>query len=290
MASRRDGVKEFYKEFGDTDLYEFLGVNHESSEREITSAYRRKALKYHPDKNSDENSTVMFRKLTNIYAILTDCSARRAYDNFIKTRLAVEKRRLELSSKRRKLMEDLERKERERPTSATVGEEAATRKMEKEITRLRKEGEERLRAETERLREEMAAGSGMAEGSCILKVKWKCSNEGDGRVNYNAEILKEIFSKYGDCTVVLSKNKGRAVVEFDSVDCSHLISKEEGNPDNPMKCQWIKEPKRMSSVDIIPSVPSETVTVRDYESLTLMKLRQVEERKRLREKLEQEYD
>ena len=62
------------------NLYTRLGVSSKANEKEIKSAYRKMALKYHPDKNKDESSTEIFKKLTEAYSTLSDSSSRRDYD------------------------------------------------------------------------------------------------------------------------------------------------------------------------------------------------------------------
>ena len=285
MATCDGSITSFLKEFGETDLYQFLGVSINSSVKEITTAYRKQALKYHPDKNTDQSSSAMFRKLTSVYSILTDLSARTAYDTLVRARLASEKRRFECSAKRRKLMEDLER--RERDGSVTIAsEEVAMKKMEKEIARLRKEGESRLKAETELLREEANRKGLGGEDTCILKLRWKCSK--DGESTYNKEILTQIFSKYGTCTIVISEKKGRAVVELTAGPWTLDALNEVGLAENELKTEWLRKPAHSTLFNHTEYLADPLVTARDYESLTLMKLRQAEDRKRIVDKLERE--
>lgn len=69
------------------DLYEVLGVRREASRDEIKGAFRRLAMKYHPDKQSPDSSqaqrdaaTLRFKKLSEAVDVLSDHRKRAAYD------------------------------------------------------------------------------------------------------------------------------------------------------------------------------------------------------------------
>jgi molecular chaperone DnaJ len=65
------------------DYYEVLGVTRESNEREIKKAYKKLAMKYHPDRNQgDKNAEAQFKEVKEAYEILTDQNKRAAYDQF----------------------------------------------------------------------------------------------------------------------------------------------------------------------------------------------------------------
>jgi molecular chaperone DnaJ len=65
------------------DYYEVLGINKDSSEKDISDAYRKLALKYHPDRNPDDKKAEEnFKEATEAYEVLNDPDKRNAYDQF----------------------------------------------------------------------------------------------------------------------------------------------------------------------------------------------------------------
>ncbi|RMF88911.1 MAG: molecular chaperone DnaJ, partial [Methanobacteriota archaeon] len=64
------------------DYYEILGVKKDASKEEIKKAYRRLALKYHPDKNKSPDAEEKFKEISEAYGVLSDDQKRAQYDRF----------------------------------------------------------------------------------------------------------------------------------------------------------------------------------------------------------------
>ena len=67
----------------DKDLYDILGVDRSASEADIKKAYRRLAMKFHPDRNpGDAEAEQRFKEVQAAYDILMNAEKRAAYDRF----------------------------------------------------------------------------------------------------------------------------------------------------------------------------------------------------------------
>ena len=66
------------------DYYEVLGVNKNANEAEIKKAYKRLAMKFHPDRNSDDKgrSESKFKEVRKAYDVISNPQKRQAYDQF----------------------------------------------------------------------------------------------------------------------------------------------------------------------------------------------------------------
>ena len=217
------------------DFYNLLGVSFETSEADIRRAYRRTALKYHPDHNAGNAVAVeKFHLLQIGYELLSDPAAKAAYDNARAARLAKKRQKEQFDGKRRQMMDDLER--RERGVKRGRDEELdAEEKLRMEIARLaedgkrrRKEREELLRREKleeEEERDQLAQkasakatdadgmnGAASTQGNAVseidrtVKVRWP--RDGPGQ-SFDKDKLESLFSRFGkiDSTFLLKDRK-----------------------------------------------------------------------------------
>ena len=64
------------------DYYEIIGVPKDADETEIKKAYRKLAMKYHPDRNPSPDAEEKFKEISEAYGVLSDSEKRKQYDRF----------------------------------------------------------------------------------------------------------------------------------------------------------------------------------------------------------------
>ncbi|KAF2646393.1 DnaJ-domain-containing protein, partial [Massarina eburnea CBS 473.64] len=202
------------------DFYELLGVAFDAGEAALKKAYRVASLKAHPDKNPDlPDAADKFIRLGIARDILIDARLKAEYD---KQRQRKRERALQndlLDGKRRKMKEDLERREREGFTGVKRkrGEMTDAEKREAEIQRIaednkrrRKEFEVNLQRQQQEqeLRPEAVkppAPGQSAEIDRTIRVRFQREGE---TTAWDKEKISTMFAKYGKIdSVVMGKDK-----------------------------------------------------------------------------------
>ncbi|OJD17888.1 hypothetical protein AJ78_02060 [Emergomyces pasteurianus Ep9510] len=229
------------------DFYALLSLSPAAADAEIRRAYRRTALKYHPDKiaNPTPADIDKFHLLQIAYDVLSDPSIRQLYDNAREARERKKRESEMLEGVRRKMKEDLEARERgvkrtRTGVPAAQGsfgvDDNAEEKLEQEIRRLAEDGKRRRREKEELLRREVleeeerlemekeereraaeqeikarrlnVGGTAVPEIDRTVKVRW--AREGPG-LELDKDRLESLFSIFGkvDSTFTLKDKRQR---------------------------------------------------------------------------------
>ncbi|PLB44385.1 DnaJ-domain-containing protein [Aspergillus steynii IBT 23096] len=152
------------------DFYALLDISPAAAETEIRRAYRRTALKYHPDKiaNPTPADIDKFHLLQIAYDVLSEPSIRQLYDNAREARQRKQRERDMMDAAKRKMREDLEARERagaagpggQRGVKRSFGmagssvDDDAEEKLQREIDRIAEDGRRRRREMEEKLKRE----------------------------------------------------------------------------------------------------------------------------------------
>lgn len=80
-SSKTDEDRECENVINEKDFYKVLGIEKSASPEEIKKAYKKKAIKFHPDKNHSSKAEEAFKKISHAYQILSDKDKKDFYDN-----------------------------------------------------------------------------------------------------------------------------------------------------------------------------------------------------------------
>eukprot|EP00056_Hartaetosiga_gracilis_P007648 m.110798 g.110798 ORF g.110798 m.110798 type:complete len:207 (-) comp12758_c2_seq1:717-1337(-) len=138
--------------------YEVLGVPTTADDKQIKKAYKKIALKNHPDKNSSPEAEGIFRRAVEAQTVLLDPKARGAYDAVLKAKKAAKMRVDKMDAQYRQAREDLEARE-EAYNKKRKDEMEAKRNYEAQIRRLRQDAERRLQEEQDKFSQMFAEKS-----------------------------------------------------------------------------------------------------------------------------------
>ncbi|KAK4372350.1 hypothetical protein RND71_007734 [Anisodus tanguticus] len=202
------------------------------SEKDISKAYKKKALELHPDKRLDDpNAHLNFQKLKTSYEILKNEKARKLFDDLLRVKREKIQRQSHQDSKHRKMMSDIDARERaafspDASILAREEEERIARKLKEKIAQIRAMHSKKVstapdpsqKEAHEGLRRVQKANGSSVDKEKVLKVSWEKIGE-----DYTAQKLTELFSEFGeveDVVIKSSNKKGSALVVMSSKDAA----------------------------------------------------------------------
>ena len=281
-------------DFKQVDLYELFEILPDATESEIKKAYRKKALLHHPDKNPDNpKANEIFQQLSKALEVLTDKEARKSYDKLLKAKKEREIKSRKLDSKRRRLKDELDAKEK---IAQEIFIQNEAEKLQQEIERIRKEGyvmffflllqlcyycflirskqlEEAnilLQNKLEKQYKKEVSNQSNVESNRV-KVKRKT------KIDLTEQLLKQEFSKYGKIiTLIVSRNRKTAILEYES--SQSLTNLRVNCPKNfEVKILGIKQKLNESQLNENPSAKILSSMGNNHEDFEDFVLRQLQE-------------
>ena len=185
MDSKAADLLQFAQDYAskDVDLYDLLGVDALTPKEDIHRAWRKRSLKYHPDKAGDNFDAEKWELFERARDVLSDPNARAVYDSAIKAALLRKQEREAMDKKRKALVDDLEARENAWKVQREEKEQKDKEAVEKERERLFEE--QRMRDdETKRQAEAAQEMEDLAEAKRRLKEKKEKKKQDEAREKF----------------------------------------------------------------------------------------------------------
>jgi DnaJ family protein C protein 17 len=239
----------------DVDWYEVLGVVPGATKDEINKAYKKKALKLHPDKNRDNpNAAALFQQVHKALEILSDDKQRAAIDAALKAKFERQKRDSAMDQKRRDMKKALYERE-EAHKKQTDDKDKEKKRMMAEYDRLRTESRKRQKEAPESSSSSSSSSSSTSSSSksssfggygfssssdipspeTTVKVKWSRK-----KGSYAEDDIRLIMRHFGEINFV-KMGKNTALVGFTTKEAMEAsVSQLVGNPENRLTVKRLK--------------------------------------------------
>ncbi|CAM1505315.1 Fc.00g109520.m01.CDS01 [Cosmosporella sp. VM-42] len=192
MDSKNADLLQYAQDYAakDVDLYDLLGVDALTPKEDIHRAWRKRSLKYHPDKAGDNFDSEKWQLFERARDILSEPTARAAYDNAIKASLQRKQEREAMDNKRKQFVDDLESRENAWKQQREEKERGDKEAIEKERARLFEE--QRMReAEAKRQTEAAQELEDLAEAKRRLKERKEKKKQDEAREKFLRKARKE---------------------------------------------------------------------------------------------------
>ena len=227
------------------DLYDLFGVSETCSTQEISTAFRKQALKCHPDKYpNDSERTKRFLLIKKALELLTDKQARQAYDACRKQKELQQKRLSQMDDKRKKFKQDLERNEQKASqTTTTINNKSNSDKLRTEIERIRREGNRLVDEELEKLNNIIEQDKQKTSSNHISIIIKYIPNTPP----YTDDELQKVFKKYGHISTIVNLNLKHALIEFNDDYVPKVIEDEKGLDGRPLASVKFKKQTNSTS-------------------------------------------
>lgn len=185
MDSKAADLLQYAQEYAskDVDLYDLLGIDALTAKDDIHRAWRKRSLKFHPDKAGSKFDPEKWQLFERARDVLSDPDARAAYDNAIKAVLLRKQEREAMDNQRKHFVDDLEARENAWKRQREEKEQNDKDAIEKERTRLHEE--QRMREEEEKRQVDAAQElEDLAEAKRRLKEKKEKKKQDDAREKF----------------------------------------------------------------------------------------------------------
>lgn len=195
------------------DYYELFSISANATDAEIRRAYRKTSLLYHPDKvKPTPETSAKFQLLQVALNVLSDPTEKEKYDQ---KREAKQKRRAEseaLEGRRRKMKEDLERRETGAP-AAVNGAKRSWSDRELEIKRIAEENQRRreamMLARSQKAQAEIQVEKPATTIERSVKVRWLKERDG---LDIDKNSLRATYERHGEVEdILVLKDKRRRI-------------------------------------------------------------------------------